>query len=85
MIKFVLAVLGLGLLWLLSCLADRKRRAAFAAKFPPMSDAKFVEQCGPGISPTVALKVRGNLSDALGVDYERIYPSSRLVEDLGAE
>ncbi len=57
---------------------------AFVEKFPPISDAEFLTRCRPGTDPDVALKVRRIISESLGVDYERIYPSSRFVEDLGA-
>lgn len=56
----------------------------FEEQFPPRSDAEFVERCGPGTNAAVALKVRRLLSDCLGVDYERIHPSARIVQDLGA-
>ena len=70
---------------LFACLVwAKRRRAAFEEQFPPISDAEFVARCTPGTDPTVALKVRRILADSLCVEYERIYPSSRLVEDLGA-
>jgi hypothetical protein len=69
----------------LSAIVDRRKRLAFEERFPPISDEEFVARCAPGTSPEVALGVRRMLSDALGVDYERIYPSSRLIKDLGAE
>jgi hypothetical protein len=59
-------------------------RTIFNERFPPISDAEFLARCRPGTRPDVALGVRRVLSDSLGVDYERIYPSSRLIEDLGA-
>jgi hypothetical protein len=62
-----------------------RRRAEFEERFPPLSDAEFVALCAPGIDPFVALRVRQVLAECLGVEYERIYPSSRLQEDLGAE
>lgn len=58
---------------------------AYEERFPPLSDAEFVASCKPGIDSLVALKVRRILSDLLCVEYERIHPSSRLLEDLGAE
>jgi hypothetical protein len=57
----------------------------FREKFPPISDAEFLAQCSPGTNPAVALKVRRIISDNLGVEYERIYPSSSFIEDLGAD
>jgi hypothetical protein len=68
---------------LIVCLISaRRRRKAFEERFLPISDAEFVARCARGTSPTVALKVRRLISDSLGVDHERIYPSTRLVEDL---
>lgn len=57
----------------------------FEKSFPAISDAEFLSRCRPGTNPEVALKVRRILSDCLGVEYERIYPESQLVRDLGAE
>ena len=54
-------------------------------QFPPISNQEFLERCTPGTNPYIALKVRRILSESLGVEYERIYPESRLLEDLGAE
>ena len=73
------------------CMLKNKTRAAFAARaeaaarFPPISDAEFVARCAPGTNPDVALKVRRIVADVLCVDYDRIHPSSRFVEDLRAE
>jgi hypothetical protein len=77
-------VLSLGIL--LVCLIRAKRRQrAFEERFPPISDAEFLARCTPGANPDVALRVRRIVADALGVEYERIYPSSRFVDDLGAD
>ena len=64
---------------------ERRRAAAFREQFPPISDAEFVARCRPGTNPEIALKVRRILADALNVEYERIYPTSRLTSDLRAE
>jgi hypothetical protein len=66
------------------CLYERRRRARFREAFPPISDAEFIALCAPGTNPTVALKVRRTLAECLDVDYARIYPSSRLIQHLGA-
>lgn len=58
---------------------------AFNERFPPISDEEFVARCRPGTNPTIALKVRAIVADQLGVEYARIYPSSRFVQDLGAD
>jgi hypothetical protein len=63
---------------------ERKRLAAFNERFPPISDDEFLAQCPSGTSREVALKVRRIVADQLGVEYERIYPSSSFVNDLDA-
>jgi hypothetical protein len=73
------------IIFLLVCIvAARRQRAVFEDRFPPISESEFVARCSRGTTPEVALKVRRIVAEALGVDYERVYPSSRLVEDLGA-
>ena len=62
-----------------------KNAAAFKERFRPLSDAEFVARCTPGTDPHIALRVRRVLSEDLNIDPEDIYPSSRLVDDLGAE
>jgi hypothetical protein len=79
---FVVILFALTSRWVL---AAKRDRAAFEQRFPPISDAEFVARCGPGTNPNIALRVRRIMADQLGVEYDRIYPSSRLVEDLGAE
>jgi hypothetical protein len=64
-------------------LAEARRRRDFERRFPPISDAEFMERCSPGTSPEVALKVRRIVAENLGVEYDRIHPSCRFVEDLG--
>lgn len=77
---------GLVALVVLYCLcgAARKREAEWAARFPPLSDAEYLARCAPGTDPGVALRVRAVLAEALGVEYEQIYPDARLQDDLGA-
>jgi hypothetical protein len=57
---------------------------AFEVQFPALTDAEFVARCAPGIDPDVALRVRRVLAECLNIECERIHPSARLVEDLGA-
>jgi hypothetical protein len=57
----------------------------FNRRFLPISDAEFVGRCPPGTRPEVALKVRRIVAECLGVEYERVYPSTRFFEDLGAD
>jgi hypothetical protein len=84
-IQTVLLVSGLLIALLWCSISGRRKRLAFEERFPPISDAEFVLQCAPGTRPEVALKVRRIVADTVGVDYERVYPSSRLLEDLWGE
>jgi hypothetical protein len=68
---------------LIAVVWDKKEQAAFEARFPPISDSEFIARCRPGTDPAVALRVRAIVADCLSIEYERIYPSSRFVEDLG--
>ena len=63
----------------------KKEREAFEERFPPISDAEFVARCSTGTAPSVALTVRRVVADNLGVEYDRIHPSMRFAEDIGAE
>ena len=84
-ISILIAILVLGLV-LSPCVVFANRECeTFNERFPPISDAEFLARCSPGTDPDIALKVRRIVSDSLGVEYERIYPSSRLIADLGAE
>lgn len=70
---------------LLICVIVAKRnRLAFQERFPPISNAEFLDRCTPGTNPAVALKVRRIVAEHLAVEYELIYPSSTFNEDLGA-
>ena len=61
-----------------------QRDEEFNERFEPISDAEFLARC-PGTDPVIALKVRRIVSEHLGVEYDRIHPSARFVEDLGAD
>jgi hypothetical protein len=63
----------------------RREQAAFVERFPPISDDEFLARCSPGTSREVALKVRRIVADYFGIEYERVHPSTRFVEDIGAE
>jgi hypothetical protein len=52
--------------------------------FPPISDEEFLARCTPGTNPDIALRVRRVVSEHLDVPYERIHPSARFIQDLGA-
>ena len=60
------------------------KRRSFKRRFPPISDEEFLARCKPGTSPEVALKVRRIIAREFGVDYARVYPTTRFVNDLGA-
>jgi hypothetical protein len=82
----VLVVISLAvpiILFLLSKLKMQEDRA-FEDKFPPITDDEFLARCTPGTNPKIALRVRRIVSESLGVDYDRIHPSSSFVDDLGA-
>jgi hypothetical protein len=65
--------------------SGKNEAKSFEKRFPPISDAEFVARCTPGTDPEIALRVRWIVADRLGVEYERIYPSTRFVEDIGAD
>jgi hypothetical protein len=83
LVAFGLYFVAILAMLLVSCTWETRKRAKFAERFPPISDAEFVERCPPGTSPKVALKVRRMVANQLGIEYERIYPSSSFVDDLG--
>lgn len=63
--------------------SGKKDSESFDRRFPPISDAEFMARCTNGTDPAVALRVRRFIADRSGVEYERIHPSTRFVEDLG--
>jgi hypothetical protein len=78
----IVAVVAVGLVYF----ARRMRnRAVLEEYFPAISNAEFLARCRPGTDPEIALKVRRIVADRLGVQYERVYPSSRFLEDIGAD
>jgi hypothetical protein len=84
-ILFMAIVILVGLLLAYVLIEPKKYREAVEKSFPPISDAEFVARCTPGTHPQVALKVRKIVADNLGVEYARLYPSTRFLEDIGAE
>jgi hypothetical protein len=70
------------LVYLLGVLPAAKE---FESRFPPISDDEFVARCTPGTSRRVALTVRRIVAEHLAVEYERIHPSMRWIEDIGAD
>jgi hypothetical protein len=79
----VLTLIALSLLAAVAWSCEAKGRRQFASRFPPISDDEFVELCGPGTNREVALRVRRIVADQLGVDHDRIHPSSSFANDLG--
>jgi hypothetical protein len=69
----------------LVCVASVKHCDDFKERFPPISDAEFLALCPPGTNPEVALKVRRIVADHFAIEYERVYPSTRFIEDIGAD
>jgi hypothetical protein len=78
-------VAGLFLVALVRIALAARDCADFEARFPPISDAEFLARCPPGTDPEVALKVRRIVADHFPVEYERVYPSTRFIEDLGVD
>jgi hypothetical protein len=85
MVPIILCVSLLILFLVVCAIVSKRQQKAFAERFPPISDAEFMARCTPGTRPEVALKVRRIVADAFGIEYERVYPSSRFVEDLDAD
>ena len=83
MIPAVVFVIAIVIIVVAEVVLAKRRLAKFKERFPPISDAEFMALCPAGTSPEIALKVRRIISDQLGVEYERIYPASRFVDDLG--
>jgi hypothetical protein len=63
----------------------RREQAAVAEQFPPISDDEFLARCTPGTSREVALKVRRIVAHHFGIEYERVHPSTRFIDDIGAD
>lgn len=82
----VTVVLAVVLTFVIVCAAAvRKELTSYRERFPPISDAEFMARCRPGTRPEVALKVPRIVAENLGVEYKRVYPSSRFIENLGAD
>jgi hypothetical protein len=81
----LIVALTLFILFMVCVAWGKQDNESFERRFPPISDAEFVARCTPGIDPAVALRVRRIVADRLGVEYERIHPATRFVEDLGVD
>ncbi|MCA9120331.1 MAG: hypothetical protein H6822_10125 [Planctomycetaceae bacterium] len=63
----------------------RRAVARFNERFPPIGDDEFIRRCSPGTSRDIALRVRRIVSEQLGIEYERVYPEQRFIDDLSAD
>ena len=54
-------------------------------KWPPISEQEFIRRCSPGVNRDRGLRVRRLISEQLGVEYDRVYPEQRFIEDLGCD
>lgn len=81
MVYLLAIVVVVGVLYVIG----KAEQAEFRRKFPPITDDEFMARCKPGTNREIALKVRRIVSTQLGVDYERIYPESSFVNDLGCD
>ncbi|HYH63187.1 MAG TPA: hypothetical protein VD866_00670 [Urbifossiella sp.] len=81
----MIGVAGVVVVVLVFLLGVRASTAEFEDRFPPISDDEFVARCTPGTSRHVALTVRRIVAEHLAVEYDRVHPSMRWIEDLGAD
>ena len=51
-------------------------------KWPAIDDEEFLLRCPKGTNPENALKIRRIVSVQLGVEYERLYPTKKILEGL---
>jgi hypothetical protein len=82
MISFVFVSIGLFIVLIGWAISEKLKYESFKKRFPAISDAEFIARCNPGTDPEVALRVRRIVADSLGIEEERIYPSSRFAGDL---
>jgi hypothetical protein len=74
---------ALFLLWIVCVTISGLRSAKkFREKYPPIDDEEFLRRCRPGVRRDVALGVRRIVATSLDIEYERVYPEQRFVEDL---
>lgn len=81
----IVVVVGALVLLATALHVDRAAQQDFEERFPPISDEEFIARCEPGCNPMVAIKVRKIVSEQLNVEYARIHPSSRFIDDLRAD
>jgi hypothetical protein len=78
----------IGFLLAVICVASIRQKTGhlpYRNQWPPISEDEFIRRCSPGVNRERALKVRRIVSEQLGVDYDRVYPEQRFVEDLGCD
>ena len=80
----ILICAGVLVAGLVVILLARPARAGTPQQLPPISDAEFLARCRPGANPEVALKVRRIVAEYFGIEYERVHPSMRFIDDLAA-
>ena len=66
-------------------LLERRSIAKFNERFPPINDDEFVRRCRSGVNRNTAIRVRRIVSEQLGIEYERVYPEQKFVDDLGCD
>lgn len=49
---------------------------------PPISDEEFSQLCDAAVNRDVALRLRAMIRDCTGIDYDRIYPNTQLMQDV---
>ena len=81
----VFVIAGAAVVVLFQLVVGFRHGKVFQERFPPISDAEFVARCTPGTRPEVAQKVRRIVAKHLAVEYDRIHPSMRFLEDIGAD
>jgi hypothetical protein len=62
-----------------------RHQANFEMKFSPITDDEFMARLPAGTNRDIALKVRRIVATQLAVEYDRLSPECRFVEDLGAD
>jgi len=76
------SVLLLACVLTIAIVCDRRDKAKFNERFPPLDDDEFIRRCRPGVNRDIALRVRRSISGALGIEYDRIYPEQSFANDL---
>lgn len=71
---------GIAVVFFVLILGDRFAVRPPAILGPPMSDEEFIGSLPVGTDPEVALKVRGIISEQLGIDRELIRPETNLAD-----